>query len=141
MAAVTLLLLSGCGSGQRTLCVWGEVSFDGNAVGQGEIVFRPVEGTSGPATGGTIEKGRYEVPAVVGLTAGGTYRVEIIGLAPSGRTIANPLGPAGEPIEALENHIPPEYNTQSILKVTVSPDVAKNRHDFRLKAGPNSSPP
>ncbi len=141
MAAVTLLLLSGCGSGQRTQCVWGEVFFDGKAVDQGEIVFRPIEGTSGPATGGTIEKGRYEIPAEVGLLADGTYRVEIIGLAPSGRTIANPLGPAGEPIEALANHIPPQYNTQSILEVTVSPDAGENRHDFRLRTKPNSPLP
>jgi hypothetical protein len=136
LAALALLVLPGC-SGKRTMRVWGEVTFDGRPVEQGEIEFKPVEGTSGPTTGGSISAGHYDVPAEVGPLAGGTYLVSINGYARTGRKIQTA---PGHFVDALDNVIPEIYNRKSTLRVTIAPSAAGNQHDFKLEAktGPKS---
>ena len=64
-----LALITGCGQG--TGCwVKGQVTFDGKPVEEGEIVFRPVQGTPGPAAPAKITGGNYEISEAAGLKAG-----------------------------------------------------------------------
>ena len=63
-AAVLLLLVGGCNG--NTASVSGTVSYDGQAVGSGEINFLPADGV-GPSGGGPITAGHF---SVTGLTPG-----------------------------------------------------------------------
>ena len=45
--------------------VQGSVTFDGQPVGQGSIVFEPSDGV-GPVSGGSIEQGRYRLAGDAG---------------------------------------------------------------------------
>lgn len=53
-----LLFAAGCGGGRAN--VEGQVTFDGQPVEQGTIVFEPVDG-KGAAAGGTIQNGKYRL--------------------------------------------------------------------------------
>jgi len=131
--ALILVLLAGvgCGPSSNTVHVSGQVTFDGEPVEQGEITFRPVQGTEGPATGGVIKKGRYEVPANVGPQRGGAYRVEIIGLKASGRFIETGMG---KPVPAFDHYIPTQFNTESTLEVVIPSDGSDCQQDFELES-------
>jgi hypothetical protein len=118
------------GSGQQQRA-WGEVSYAGKPIEQGEIVFTPVGNTAGPATGGAIVNGAYEVAAARGPVVGGTYRVAINGYARAGRKIESAPGVF---VEALDNIVPSDYNVNTTLQVTISARASENRFDFRLEA-------
>jgi hypothetical protein len=122
----------GCGSGQRSVHVSGDVSYKGQAVEEGEIAFVPLVPTPGPAASAAIRAGHYDIPAKDNLLAGGTYSVEVRGLRKARRKLADPLNPAGPALEVQENYIPPEYNVRSRLKVTVATDASEQRLDFAL---------
>ncbi len=64
--------LQGCGSSTR---VSGSVTYKGQPVGNGNIVFRPEDG-KGPIVGEKITDGRYRIDAITP----GPKRVEIIGV-------------------------------------------------------------
>jgi hypothetical protein len=131
---VVSFVAAGCGGDARTRTVTGTVTYAGEPVEKGDIIFIPVDGTPGPSTGGDIEQGAYTVPAKKGPRAGGVYRVEITSMVKSGRTIPNPIDPKGQPGDVYKNTIPVTYNSQSVLRVTIE-DKAESRHDFDLPAG------
>ena len=119
----------GCGPNSNTVRVSGEVSFKGEPVQQGEITFRPLQGTKGPATGGAIENGQYDIPADKGPQAGGAYRVEILGLKDSGRVIETGMG---DPVPAFDYYIPPQFNTKSKLEVSIPTGGSEFQQDYKL---------
>jgi hypothetical protein len=53
-----VVLMAGCG--QSSAWVEGEVTYDGQPVGNGGITFLPADG-KGPSAGGKIQNGRYTV--------------------------------------------------------------------------------
>lgn len=134
--SVLLALLAvctvGCHSGPRLLRIFGTVSFEGKPIEKGTIEFIPVDGTSGPSTGGSIVNGRYEVAAVHGPHEGGIYQVRITALKKTGKTMPNIMVPGGPPMELEDNYIPAKFNRESTLKVTVTPEVAGKGIDFQL---------
>jgi hypothetical protein len=129
-AAVCLVLAAGCGSGSRVQ-ISGEVTFEGQPLSQGMIVFTPVDTAIGPSTGCEIVSGKYHVPSGLGAAPGVTYQVQITSLAKSGKFIANPFDSKGPPLELDANYLPATYNARSILKVKVVP--GSNCFDFALK--------
>ena len=74
------------------------------------------------------------MPVCRGLTPGGDYRVEINGVVLSDRKMANPRNPNAPPFEFYDNPVPPEYNAQSTLQVTVPAASQGEKHDFDLKS-------
>src|SRR5262245_59045431 len=60
-AALALPGLSGCGA--RTATVSGEVTYDGQPVGDGSITLTPEDG-KGPVVGGPIKDGKYTLTKV-----------------------------------------------------------------------------
>lgn len=136
LAAMLALLVAagGCGSGVRRVHVSGDVSLDGKPIEEGNITFTPVTGTAGPATGGEIRNGKYDVAAAVSPLAGGTYRVQIESLVYRGRSVPNPFNPNGPPLKLPDNTVPPKYNAESVLKVTFPADAKEQREDFDLKS-------
>lgn len=123
--------LAGCNQGPRTMRIWGQVTFDGQPIEEGDIVFFPSSDTNAPSTGGPIVKGAYDVAADQGPIAGGSYRVEIKGLGKPRKYTPNASG-EGPFIEVRDNFVPAKYNRETTLTVTVSDKPAENRHYFTL---------
>jgi hypothetical protein len=132
---LSLLLMTcaaGCDSGPRLLRVFGNVSFAGKPIEKGTIEFVPIDGTPGPSTGGSIADGHYEVAALQGPREGGIYQVRITAMKKTGKTIPNIFKPGGPPLELEDNFIPPKYNRNSTLKITVTAEAATQGIDFSL---------
>ena len=126
LALSGLAALVGCG-GSDSLAIQGDVTLDGQPVGPGSIAFYPADGSAGAGVSAAIENGRYEIPAERG-PAPGSYRVQISWPKKTGKQIPS-LDPGFTTDQTVEA-IPPKYNTDSTLKVSVTPGEPK--HDFTL---------
>lgn len=132
-AVLIAACLAGCGGtdGPPRVPVEGAVTFQGQPIEKGSILFIPTNDTTGPSTGGTIESGRYELEHERGPVIG-TLRVEIRADREFGYDITEPTESVkhiGEPFP--ENEIPTEYNDESVLTVTTT-ESGDNRFDFHL---------
>jgi hypothetical protein len=121
----------GCGDRDGGMRVWGEVTYDSEPVAEGMILLTPDAGHAAPTAGGLIKNGRYDMPAMKGPRAGVTYRVSIEGLKKTGKKIVSPQAPDGA--DEKNQFIPPEYNSRSMLKITVSKQATENQKDFSLE--------
>lgn len=137
-----LLLAVGCGGGAGgppRAPVHGSVSLDGAPVEDGSIVFLPATGTKGPASGGVIRNGTYEIKKESGPVPG-KYRVEIRASRTAGTSVVKgaagaTAGPsAGGEVVDIKMYIPVQYNTQSTLVADIKAD--DNVQDFPLKSNP-----
>lgn len=130
-AVVASLLLSiGCGgrsSDIKKVELKGTVTFDGEKVPNGEIRFYPTGGTKGPVSGGPIRDGQYTARAGGGVPVG-EHVVDIRGFRPA----KNAPGDSAEG-GAVEQYLPIQYNSQSILTVTISPDTRTKDFDLPRK--------
>ena len=129
---VALVLLSGCGdSGLDKVIVSGKVSYQGEPVQDGLLRFVPVEGTKGPASGAVIRDGAYTAKAIGGVPLG-KLRVEIRAF----RKPANAPRREGPDLafrpEARKQYLPPKYNLQSELTVTLD-STGQQTRDFDLQ--------
>ena len=111
LVAAAGLALAGCGASDGGVEVSGAVTFQGQPVPAGEIVFTPKSGDQ-PSAAGKIEQGKFKCqvppgPSIVRITA---YRQ-----VPGKFDTSNP----GESNPVVEMYIPPEYNSSSQLEVTV----------------------
>ncbi len=125
LAVLVAAPLAGCGrsSGLDTHPVTGKVTFEGQAIQEGQIVFRSL-GTDPRAFGGAIKDGQYRLDAVVG-----NMKVEVRAsrLVPGKFDESNP----GEKVPVGEMYIPAKYNSQSELTAEVK--AGKNEIDFELQ--------
>ncbi|QEG33935.1 hypothetical protein [Bythopirellula goksoeyrii] len=135
---LTLLLICTIGCDDSPIReISGTVTLDGKPLETGEILFKPLSGSTGPTAGSEIENGSYQIPAVTqGLRVGNEYQVEITSMVGSGRMSPDPNDPTGQR-ELLENVIPERYNTSTTLQVTISSDRAANNIDFELESKPS----
>ncbi len=116
-------LLVGAGCRQReTYPVSGKVTFNGEAVSNGEIQFLSADQTGAPAAG-RIQNGEYHLQA-----RPGSKRVSIRAARAVGGKVPGALG------SAFQDYIPAEFNSESTLtaEVAASDD---NQLDFHLKTG------
>ena len=85
--AIALLLSSGCGSGDKGPVrhrISGTVTFDGQPVPQGNILFSPdaSKGNTGPAAYAKIVDGKYDTASEGAMSpTAGEYTVDIEGTA------------------------------------------------------------
>lgn len=133
LLAVAAANLTGCGSdGLERFYLSGHVSYDGQPIDDGEIVFSPVDRETGKAAGGPIVNGTYEVERALGPTAG-KYKVMITAMRPSGKKSSGEG--STPPTDILEQFIPAAYNEATTLEVDVTDD--NDALDFALdKAAP-----
>jgi hypothetical protein len=124
------VLLAGCGPGvEGRYPVRGKVSYNGELVASGSIVFVPADPDAKGVirAGGTITDGEYDIPAKYGPYPG-AHKVEIVWRRPTGRKIT-----ADDPpvlIDERVNVIPAKYNEQTELTVEIARD--ENVFDFAL---------
>jgi len=125
-AAVALVLfVSGCG-GEKLAEVRGTVTFDGNSIADGDIIFESPDGSTTPAAGKIVD-GQYAV-----TIAPGPKKVRIN--APKPPTKPDPVM-GMIPIESL---IPKEYNVETKLTADLKPGKQEGVN-FDLKSKPNSA--
>ncbi len=117
--------VAGCNGGG--LAVSGHVTFDGQPLDDGDIVFSPT--TPGAAAVQTkVVGGEYHFPTSAGLTSG-VYQVAISALRSTEKRIPAEEG-STEMIKSFEEYIPPKYNIESTLTVELGADRADR--DFNL---------
>ncbi len=124
--ALVLGLIVGCGGGPRS-AVAGKVTYAGEKVDQGGIVFLPAEeGSALLKATGQIHAGHYQFDRQSGPQPG-KYRVEITWRKKTGNKVP---GEGGHPRDELVPGIPAKFNTESQLFVDVKP--GNNTFDFIL---------
>jgi hypothetical protein len=120
----------GCGRSD-TVSLAGNVSLDGRALPTGTIELIPMDRQSGPAVGGELSEGRYQIPADHGPRRGVKYRVEIRSIDPASASTTHPLS-RGRPV--CLDRVPPAYNSESQLTLSVPIDAGNLQQDFELQS-------
>ena len=115
------IFVCGCSSGSRSYPVKGVVTFDGEPVPNGDIMFVEEDGSIAPDAG-KIVNGKYDMQV-----KGGKKRVEI-------RASKEVPGAKGLMGPALEDYIPSRYNSRTELSRDVT-SQGPNQFDFKLKSG------
>jgi len=120
LAAVGVLAAAGCSNQPKLYPVSGTVTFDGQPVESGDILFISTAGDRGPDAA-KIAGGKYALQ-----TTAGTKRVEVSAsrIRPGGAR-----GAGGEPVP--EEYIPARYNLESRLTAEVKAE-GSNTFDFEL---------
>jgi hypothetical protein len=110
LVLAAILLAGGCSRGPAQSKVTGNVTYQGQPVAQGEIIFADDRGGVAPAFA-TIADGRYELQTVAGKKT-----VRITASKETGKMIE---GAMGAKFPERIDLIPPKYNTASTLVRTV----------------------
>ncbi len=135
-AALGLLLLltvaasAGCGGdGLQRQVLYGRVTYDGQKVTGGDILFVPRGDTTGPTTGAKIEDGQYRADHRGGVPVG-SHQVRVRGFLGE-----LPPTPQGGPDNIVYPTVPDEFYTASTIEVTLESGVAKAEMHFDLLPG------
>jgi hypothetical protein len=131
VAVCALATVPGCRRSD-TVSVFGQVTLDGAPLTTGTMAISPMDQTAGPAVGCEIVDGRYEIPATRGARRGTEYRVEIRSIDPSSGSTKDPR--SGGVFPVYKDRIPPAYNSESQLTLSVSADADQVRQDFQLQS-------
>lgn len=128
-----LVFATGCGSGGGAgrHAVEGKVSFDGQPVTDGQIMFEPT-GQGLPMVAGKIEEGLYKVDAEHG-PAPGSYRVRIEGYRKKkvpGLSKHPYLGDQQEAGVVREQYLPAQFNSSTTLNAEITSE--KSEYNFDL---------
>jgi hypothetical protein len=119
-ALILLLAAAGCSSSDlaNRQAVSGTVTFDGQAIASGAILFEPVTLESGTAVGATIKNGTFAISRAQGAVPG-LYRVRIY--ASSGVQALPAKDQSERAPRPMVERLPPQYNAKSELSTTVAP--------------------
>jgi hypothetical protein len=121
-ACLFAIVAVGCGERDGQVPVVGMVTFQGQPVTSGEIVFTPA-GEAAASIATKIEAGKYDIRVPEGRQQ---VRITAYREVPGKFDTSNP----GEQTPMVEMYIPPKYNDKTTLEVTV--DSAAKTHDFTL---------
>jgi len=114
--------LSGCSNKPKEYVVSGEVTYQGQSVVQGDIVFADAKGSAAAAVG-KIKDGRYQVRMLPG-----DKKVRITSTKETGKMLE---GAMGAKVPERIDLIPPKYNSATTLTRTITPE--SSTVDFRLE--------
>jgi hypothetical protein len=127
-----VLMCGGCGEpnplGRRA--VYGVVSFQGQPVATGSILFSPEDTQRGVNSGAMIAAGKYFIEESKGLPPG-TYHVMISSPDASQQTKVE--GPPGDERVLAAERIPAQYNLKTTLKVEVPKSRGRYEANFDLR--------
>jgi hypothetical protein len=129
---VLAMFAAGCnrGDGVQRVVVSGNVTYEGEPVAQGSILFVPSGDGVGPSMDAQLVDGRYRIDRQGGLPVG-KYRVQILGFR-NDAVARNTDGFAREHANAPQQYLPEKYNMMSMLEVAIEPDASKTTKDFLL---------
>jgi hypothetical protein len=130
-AALVGVVSTGCGGGDPSARVSGNISVNGTPLVAGTVMFIPIEGTAGGIAGATVTNGAYAITKGLGP---GQYRVEVRQPRPSERLVPKPFGAPGEMVEGTEEGIDEAFNEKSTLRAAL--DRGANSADFRVTHRP-----
>jgi hypothetical protein len=136
---VAAIAFGGCSKGKADRAVvHGSARFAGEPVQAGTIRFVPVDGTATPPAAAQITNGVFRVEARGGVPIG-TYKLEIEAfrpLPPGKKDLELEATKKNHPKlefqEPREQYIPPRYNAQSELKITIAPGSGDVEHNIDL---------
>jgi hypothetical protein len=121
-----LLVFPACGCGgpsePPTYEVSGRVTWEGQPLEEGDIIFTAADNASAPASG-KIEDGTYRIRSLPGK--------KLVSIRAS-RLVPGSKGAMGEPI--FDNFIPDRFNVKTTLTVDVKTDQ-ESKFDFPLEKG------
>lgn len=120
---ITVSHIAGCSSATS---VEGDVTYDGQPIAIGRILFEP-DDPKAIKRGGRFENGHYKLVPPEGPPPG-NHKVRINWLKPTGKTYRNEFN---EELPRLEEGLPDKYHKDSTLTATVKP--GRNVIDFRLE--------
>jgi hypothetical protein len=119
-AVLVCLSTLGCGGGApdgpELFPVTGTVTFDGEPINEGSILFR-ADGGTGKGYAGEIKDGSYTLETVTG-----EMKVEITASRAVPGKFGEAASPDEEPPPLMEMYIPAQYNTKSTLTAEVKAD-------------------
>lgn len=131
------LTAGGCGKAKtlEKMAISGKVTHNGKPLENGEILFKPQDGSNVPPSAAIITNGEYKAPTGI---AAGTYRVEVMGykavttkeLSPGGLDRPPQLGamPMGR-----ENYLPEKFNAKTTLEKLTVKSGASVQQNYDLK--------
>lgn len=130
---IGLALAATIGCGTKGIPISGNVTFNGQSVGQGTISLEPADG-QGPTAGGQIAEGRYTLTGDAAPLPGKKI-VRVFAFRKTGRKVQGGSFTSATPVlvDEIERYIPDIYNTRSVLICDVSRDGEKEI-DFHLKS-------
>ncbi|MGI9429561.1 MAG: hypothetical protein ACR2NM_12940 [Bythopirellula sp.] len=126
VTCIVAISLTGCEPTSGRESVAGIVSFAGQQLADGNILFRPIG--DGQTAGAKISQGKFKIPRDPGLLPG-KYRVEIKAMRAVGKKYTD--SESGEEVQDREQYIPARYNTRTELTCEVTAG-GENRFDFEL---------
>ena len=136
LAAIAALLAAplGCGtSDEGREPVTGTITLDGQPLPDGSLTLVPL--AAGPTVGATILDGNFAIARPDGPLPG-AYRVEILSIRSTGRTIPDPEGPKGTTVAERKNVVPDRYGSRSELRAEVTP-AGPNTFRFEIDSKPD----
>ncbi|MCA9240545.1 MAG: hypothetical protein KDA37_10110 [Planctomycetales bacterium] len=134
IAPCLLLVASlGCGrsGGLEKVIVEGAVSYNGEPVQNGEILFYPTGGAKGPVSGAPVVNGRYRAVAKGGVPVGmQVVKIEAYDTKSSG---GGGDMTSGGRVGARVNYLPDKYHRASRLTVEITSESKTITRDFALE--------
>jgi hypothetical protein len=128
--ALIAAILPGCHSdhGPERVVVFGKVTFNGNPIADGAVLFAPT--TALPTAAGKIIDGRYKVDALGGVPIG-THRVQFEAFRTDTLPGKDPHHVRFGDTVRLQ-YLPEKYNTNSQLEIAIPPGSGPINKDFDL---------
>ncbi|MGI9429235.1 MAG: hypothetical protein ACR2NM_11300 [Bythopirellula sp.] len=145
--AVAFFVLAACGtgcgekSGLDRVRVSGVATYEGHKITNGSVRFKPKSGsgTAGPASIAPIVDGEFAFDSKGGVPVGThdvtieAYVIEGVGAAEGGESGNEKPSMPVFMYGGRKNFLPPKYNQESTIVVTVSGDDDSHVEDFNLK--------
>ena len=127
---------SGCG-GLAPVGVTGDVTFDGQPLAEGTVLFEPVVIDKGQRRDVAIQDGKFSLSESEGMSPGVEFKVIVKAFKKTGRKYPNADLTAS--VDEVVQFIPKQYNSASTLRVAISPDETENHFQFDLVSHPPNS--
>jgi hypothetical protein len=126
VGTILTFFLMGCGQREEKATVSGSVTLDGAPLQSGQIRFVAVDGQT-PTAGAAIAGGKFTTSPPPG-----EKKVEISAPKVTGKQKMYDT-PDSPTVDVVEELLPPRYNVQTELTMTVEPGEQENNFELKTK--------
>ena len=120
------ITLEGCGKKNEQFEIHGQVTYEGESIAEGKILFLPND-ESQPQAIAKIVDGEYKTASPGGVFVG-EYKVQVFGYRGTGKV--QDLGKLYGTQEQQQQYLPAKFNHETELTVEISSE--ENEYDFEL---------